>query len=351
MRSLGLQGGARGLAARAFRGPLAGGVAAALERLATPPPGAFAVLTYHRVDEPGARPWLYPFLLSATPAGLDAQMTALVRWHTPIGLADLLAAQHGLRPLPRRAVLVTFDDAYRDFMENAWPILVRHGIPATLFVPTGYPDVPDASFWWDQLWQAIRAAPAGALDTPIGRLELTDDASRRAAARSLVEFHKRLAHDEALHSVAAFTGRLGGARSRGDVLGWDELRRLAAAGVQIAPHSRSHPLLTRLGPDGVAAELSGSRRDLEQHLDGDAFGSVFAYPAGQHDDATTGALAQLGFELAFTTERGINRVGRSDPLRLRRINVGLRSGPELIRAQMAFFTLRYRARASDVAVR
>lgn len=345
MTSRGLRSGVRGLAARAFRGPLAGGVAAALERLATPPPGAFTVLTYHRVDEPGARPWLYPFLLSATPAAFDAQMTAVARWHRPIGLADLLAAQHGLRPLPRRAVLVTFDDAYRDFMENAWPILDRHGIPATLFVPTAYPDVPDASFWWDRLWQALDAAPAGAVDTPIGRLELTGDASRRAAARSLVEFHKRLAHDEALQRVAAFTERLGGAATaRGDVLGWDDLRRLAAAGVQIAPHSRSHPLLTRLGPDGVAAELTGSRADLEQHLGGNAFGSVFAYPAGQHDDATTEALAQLGFELAFTTERGINRVGRSDPLRLRRINVGLRSGPELIRAQMAFFTLRYRTR-------
>jgi hypothetical protein len=94
----------------------------------------------------------------------------------------------------------------------------------------------------------------------------------------------------------------------------------------------------------VAAELSGSRRDLERHLVGVGFGTVFAYPAGQHSRATRAALAQLGFELAFTTERGINRVGRTDPLRLRRINVGMRSGPDLVRAQMAFFTLRYRTR-------
>jgi len=336
--------GVRGLAARVFRGPPAAGVAALLDRLAAPPPGALAVLTYHRVDEPEARPWLYPFLLSATPAAFDEQMTALVRRHRPIGLSDVLTAHRGVRPLPRRAVLVTFDDAYRDFMENAWPILARHGVPATLFVPTGYPDVEDASFWWDRVWQAVQAAPAGAHDTRIGRLELTDDASRRAAARSLVEFHKRLAHDEALQSVASLTERLGGTARRGDVLGWDDLRRLAAAGVQIAPHSQTHPLLTRLGPDRVGAELRGSRIDLEQHLDGLGFGSVFAYPAGQHNDASRAALAQAAFELAFTTERGINRVGRSDPLRLRRINVGLRSGPEVIRAQIAFFTLRYRTR-------
>jgi peptidoglycan/xylan/chitin deacetylase (PgdA/CDA1 family) len=160
----------------------------------------------------------------------------------------------------------------------------------------------------------------------------------------LVEFHKGLAHDEAMSSVAAISDRLGGTAAGPDVLGWDDLRRLAAQGVHIAAHSQTHPLLTRLGPDRVAAELRGSRRDLERHLAGKAFGTVFAYPAGQHSRPTKEALAELGFELAFTTERGINRVGHTDPLRLRRINVGMRSGPELVRAQVAFFTLRYRSR-------
>jgi len=334
----------RSVVARGFRGPAAAAVATVLERLAVPPPGGLAVLTYHRVDEPGARPWLYPSLLSATPAAFEAQMAALVTRHRPIGLPDLLAAHRGVRPLPRRALLVTFDDAYRDFLDNAWPILRRHGIPATLFVPTGYPDAVGRSFWWDRLWQALQGSPARAIETPIGRLGLTDEEHRRAAARALVEYHKTLDHEDAMDSVAALTQRLGGSEPRPEVLSWDDLRRLAAEGVHIAAHSRAHPLLTRLGPDGMADELAGSRADLERHLPGMGFGTVFAYPAGQHSRATKAALAEHGFELAFTTDRGINRVGRSDPLRLRRINVGMRSGPELLRAQVAFFTLRYRTR-------
>ncbi len=43
-------------------------------------------------------------------------------------------------PLPRKAVLITFDDGYRDNLENAAPILLRHGYPAVIFVPTGLLD-------------------------------------------------------------------------------------------------------------------------------------------------------------------------------------------------------------------
>ena len=362
---------ARGLVARAFHGPHAAGFASVLERIAASPRDSFAVLTYHRVDRPDARPWLNPSLLSATPAGFEAQMTALLRRHQPISLSDLLAAHRSTRrPLPERAVLVTFDDGYRDFIEHPWPVLRRLGIPATLFVPTSYPDA-DRPFWWDRLWRALREAPAGTLHSPAGRLDLDGAASRRAAARVLIQHHKRLLHDDAMASVDQVIERLsmngsvttgattavpsrviGARRARGrarpggeaDVLGWDEIRGLAAAGLDVAAHSRSHPLLTRLTPEAMEAEAAGSRDDLEQRLGKRAFANVFAYPAGAHSDQTRDALAHQGFELAFTTDRGINVAGESDPLALRRINIGLRSGPDLVRAEIAFFTLRYRTR-------
>lgn len=353
----------RGLVARGFRSPPAAALAAALDRLAAPPPDSFAVLTYHRVDEPDGRPWLNPSLLSATPSTFEEQMTALLRHHHPIGLPELIAARRGGPSLPRRAVLVTFDDAYRDFLEHAWPVLGRLGIQATMFVPTAYPDAVDRSFWWDRVWVAVQRAEPGTIETPIGRRELADDASRRSTARALVEHLKRLPHEEAMAAVDALAYRLGngpvdatpeargrsggrrGAAARGsDVLGWDELRRMAVAGLHVAPHSRTHPVMTELSPEQVEAELLGAREDLGRHLGELAFESVFAYPAGRHSPATRNALARLGFELAFTTDRGVNHVSGSDPLALRRINVGLRSGPELVRAQMAFFTLRYRAR-------
>jgi peptidoglycan/xylan/chitin deacetylase (PgdA/CDA1 family) len=119
------------------------------------------------------------------------------------------------------------------------------------------------------------------------------------------------------------------------VLGWDRLRALAADGVALAPHSRTHPLLTRVGPDRLADEVAGSLADLEGQL-----GSVppaFAYPSGANDDAVVAALADAGIRLAFTTARGNESVdGGTAPdwLRLRRVNVGGRTTPALLRAQL-----------------
>jgi peptidoglycan/xylan/chitin deacetylase (PgdA/CDA1 family) len=340
-----LIGSARGAAARAFRGPAAGAVASMLEWLAGSPGGTFAVLTYHRVDAPDARPWLSPSLLSATPRDFEAQMTAVLRHHQPIALADLLDAHRGTGQLPPRAVLVTFDDAYRDFRDNAWPILRRLGIPPTLFVPTAYPDAPGRGFWWDRVWQAVTAARDDAeLETPIGRLPLRTDSERRRAARALVGHYKSLPHQVALQGVAALCEGMHVPPTSSEVLGWDDLRSLRAEGVDLAAHSRSHPLLTRLPAADTRLEVDGSRRDLERELGEGAVPNVFAYPAGAHDTETRRVLSELRIELAFTTDRGINRIGDTDPLALRRINVGGRSRTAAIRAQIAVARMRHRMR-------
>jgi peptidoglycan/xylan/chitin deacetylase (PgdA/CDA1 family) len=334
----------RGAASRVLRWPGAGAAVGMLEWLAGSPAGTFAALTYHRVDERNARTWLYPFLLSATPRDFEEQMAALLRHRRPIALADLLAAYRGSGRLPPRAVLVTFDDAYRDFRDNAWPILKRLGIPVTLFVPTAYPDVPERAFWWDRVWQAVTAAQGDDLDTPVGSLSLRSDQERRAAARALVEHYKSLPHGAALQGVDALCDRVQLRRATSEVLGWDDLRSLRREGVELAAHSRSHPLLTRLPIAEARAEVDGSRRDLERQLGHGAFPNVFAYPAGAHDAETRRVLSELRIELAFTTERGVNRIGQSDPLVLRRINVGIRSQSEAIRAQIAVAGLRRRVR-------
>ena len=67
----------------------------------------------------------------------------------------MLAALDGRHQLPRGAVLVTFDDGYRDFRELAWPLLKQYRVPAVMLVPTSFVSEPDQSFWWDSLWQII----------------------------------------------------------------------------------------------------------------------------------------------------------------------------------------------------
>lgn len=306
-------------------------VVAALERLHRGNDRTLAVLTYHRVDGVDARPDLHPGLLSATPDGLAAQMDALAaRWH-PVELSDVVAARRGAA-LPRRAVLVTFDDAYEDTASVAWPILRARGIPATLFVATGFPDEGARSFWWDDLHEAIRTATPRTVHTPAGTFDLGADDGRARAFRAMRSWVKATGHGEAMAEVASLLDSLGHPSRPAAVLTWDELRRLSGEGLALAPHSITHAMLDRLPPDELAGEIDGSRRRLRAETGSDW--PVFAYPSGQHDERVVAAVRDAGIEVAFTTRRGINRLRKTDWLRIRRVNVSHTMPPAAVRAQL-----------------
>jgi peptidoglycan/xylan/chitin deacetylase (PgdA/CDA1 family) len=332
------------------------GLVAALERIGPARRGLLWVLTYHRVDEPAARPELDPDLISATPAAFARQAAYLAEHCRVVSLADVLAALDGRHELPPRAVLVTFDDAYRDFAEHAWPILRRHNLPVTLFVPTSYPDQP-RRFWWDRLHRALTLAAArqGFLDGPLGRHMLASPSDVAAARRAIKQHVKTLPHADAMRQIDRLcagaetapheaapgeaahdetaTGNAGPAANGPPVLGWDELRRLHAEGVTLAPHTQTHPLLHRVSDAEAAREASGSLADLRREIGADV-PAVLAYPSGGHDDGVARNVRRLGFAAAFTTDRGANRLASIDRQRIRRINVGRGTSLPLLRAQL-----------------
>lgn len=303
----------------------------ALERVVPARPGRLGILTYHHVADPNGSPQLYPGLFT-DPSEFAAQMEFLASRYRPISLTELLGVRRGEHVLALRSVLVTFDDGYRDFADHAWPILRRLGIPATLFIPTAYPGNPGQVFWWDRLYGALRSTAAETIDTPEGELRLGSSAERLDAYRELRERVKSLPHEEGMTFVDEVCETLGAPRARSDVLGWPDLRRLEAHGVDLAPHSRTHPLLDRVPIEAARGEILGSFADLEREVGGGP--RVFAYPGGGESPEVVRILEDEGFELAFSTTRGTNDIRTTDWLRLRRINVGRASAVPLLRAQL-----------------
>lgn len=304
-----------------------------LERLDSGRSHLLPVLTYHRILDPEAHDGLHVGLC-VSPAAFEHQLEGLVRRHEVIGLADLLEARHGRLRLPRRCLLLTFDDAYHDFETNAWPILRALGLPATLFVPTGYPDHPDRWFWWDRLSAVLEAAARAGdmLDTPAGRLPVATPRDRRHARAVLRDHCRHIGVDAAMSLLDALAVELGIGPGRNETLGWDALRRLAAEGVTMAPHSRLHSHLPAIGDTELGEELIGSRSDLEREIG--AAPPAFAYPGGGYDDRVVAALDAAGYEVGFTTRRGVNDIRKAEWLRLHRINVGHRTPTSLLRAQL-----------------
>jgi peptidoglycan/xylan/chitin deacetylase (PgdA/CDA1 family) len=149
------------------------------------------------------------------------------------------------RLLPR-SVVITIDDGYRDNLEIALPILRRFGYPATLFMVSGR--VGQANDW---------------------------DRDGELAGRPLLDR--------------------------------DELLRLAAGGVTIGAHTRTHPSLPDVDAETARAEITGSKADLESELGQPV--DLFAYPFGRHGPAAVTAARNAGFRAAFTTRSRPSRVG------------------------------------------
>lgn len=324
----------KALAGRAARFLAGSGALGALEA-ADRSTDRVRILTYHRIAEPDAEPDLDPGLISAAPADFRDQMELVAARYHPISLDELLTAHLDRRPLPRGAVLVTFDDGYRDFATNAWPILRELGIPAVLFVPTRFPGGTDRGFWWDRLHSALRRTLEQEIWTKqSGALPLADEAQRRAAHRALRMRAKSMPHAEAIAWIEGVIARLADdlpAPNR--VLDWDALRQLAREGLRVCAHGEVHALLTRLSPSDLAKELVHSRARIEAELGADAPPPVLAYPASACDARVFEAVEEAGYLLAFGGERGIERLPLANPFDLMRLPV-LRYGAALFRAQL-----------------
>ena len=309
------------------------GLVSLLERIDSQQPNLLRILTYHHVDHPQARPSLFP-RMTVTPQDFAEQMHFLATHYRPISILDLLAIMPDKSiSLPPRAVLVTFDDAYFDFAEHAWPIMQRYDIPAALFVPTAFPDHPERSFWWDRLYQALRTTPRrDVLVTPVGGLPLETAEQREQALLTLRDYTTTLPHAEAMLWIEQLCQELNADPPEPSVLGWDELRQLANQGVTLGAHTRTHPLMNRISVQEAQAEALGSLQDLQVQIG--SVPPILAYPGGGLDDEVVQCLEQEGFSLAFTTERGLNNWDTADRLRLRRINVGPGTNLTTLRMQL-----------------
>ena len=285
------------------------------------------ILMYHRVLEPSTEPRFNPPGTSATPKAFREQMRHVARHYRVIRVDEVIDALRAGRALPRRSLLITFDDGCRDFAEVAWPILREFRLPVTVFVPTAYPDDPRRSFWWDRLHAAFERTRRPHVDAPCGRLDLRDAKARQSSFGAVQGLLKITPHADAMRLVDELCAALGEESPLpADVLGWDELRALAADGVAIGAHTHTHPALTQVSSEEARAEIQQSALVLRREIGG-PLPPIFAYPFGDHDDRIVNVVRDEGFEFALTCQAGVNWLPGTDCLRLRRTGITMRTTP------------------------
>lgn len=299
------------------------------------------ILTYHRVL-PSPDLGHYPFdpgVISASPEQFDAQMRWLRETQVPVPLSDVALYLRGRADLPPRAVVVTFDDGYFDNYEHAYPVLRRHGVPATMFLATDHIG-NDRPFWFDvATYLAMRTdLPALRLDSERHIVLGTSPAERRAAARKLLDHIKTLPQprvDELLARLCDETGCSIPETERAQVrtMRWEDVRDMATGGIEFGSHSCRHAILAHLPPDELRRELADSKRRIEDET-GTPCTSV-AYPVGRrfaYNDLVKREVGLAGYRLGLAYEAGVNRTGALDPFELRRQSVERDTDPRYFRS-------------------
>jgi peptidoglycan/xylan/chitin deacetylase (PgdA/CDA1 family) len=228
-----------------------------------PPPPGLRILYYHRIAD-DADP------LAVTPSAFRRQMDALAASGQRV--LDLYAIDDLELAPDEAAIALTFDDGYRDVLDNALPVLRSYGFASTVFVVPGV--IAGTSTF---SWYRPGAVPA--------------------------------------------------------VAGWDELRAEERAGlVRFEPHSLTHSILPSLSRAQALHEIAGSKEAVEHELGRPA--RLFCYPAGYYSQREIELARECGLRASVTCEFGANHapfarhdlrrtiVERSDPLWLFRARLG-----------------------------
>lgn len=188
-----------------------------------------------------------------------------------VGLDPVLAWLRGEGHLPRRAALISFDDAYADLLEIAVPLLAERGIPAVVFAVAGH--LGGANDW---------------------------DHHKGAATLQLL--------------------------APGD------LPRVAASGVEVGSHTVNHRPLPEVPAGELDGELRGAAERIEAA--GVRRPRAFSYPYGRFTAENAAAVRAAGYEVAFTTAWGNPRPG-SDLFAVPRVEVHASDTPRKLRLKLA----------------
>ncbi|MEO0249300.1 MAG: polysaccharide deacetylase family protein, partial [candidate division WOR-3 bacterium] len=283
------------------------------------------VLAYHRVCE--AKEGWVPVEegMSVSPKTFEDHLKYLRKKYRFLSLETFLSSLSSGEPL-QKSCLITFDDGWLDTYRNAFPLLRKYDVPATVFLSTSYIGTDD--WFWpekvsyllskfdDQKWQSFRTE-----ETRQAARIYCYAMDRTEGIHKAIEYLKQF-DDPKIQDIlsdlmcASGTDRFPQVRA---MLNWAEVADMAHWGISFGSHTKSHLILTRVqDPHKVWKELRESKQSITDHTGRET--AAFCFPNGDYDDTLIESVRTCGYKAAFIGARGLV-TARDDPYRLKRITV------------------------------
>ena len=288
--------------------------------------GAGVVMRFERVRP--RRPARFQPLKSReiTPKFLDRTIRALKRWKFDIVTIDEVCRRAVTLASPRRFVCLTFDGAYKDLIKSAYPVLSKHGVPFTVYVPTAFPDGLGEA-WWLALEEVIAREDRLSLviDNQERHFNIASTSEKYQLYEYLGGWMRSLPPPDLSSAIKDLCTRYSvglAALSREASMDWDDLARLAADPlVTIGSATVNYPILSNLKDTAALREMMMGRAVAEVAFQRDV--KHFAYPFGDRAAFRRQHVAmadEAGFASAASAIPGVvETAGRTDLHALPRI--------------------------------
>lgn len=267
--------------------------------------GSVVVLMFHRVLKDGEfrRPQVLPGVVVRERTFLELAKH-VSRLYETISIENAVPGQVS----DRLRIAFTFDDGWTDNYAVALPITREHKLPITIFVCPGL--IGTSQPFWPERLTSLFAESGGTI--------------KRSEIEEIIERLKHYTHEERERTINQLLTRIGNdplaqkASTETSTLSWEEIMQMRQGNVSFGSHTQTHQILTTVPLSQVREEISLSKCELERTLKSPC--ETFAYPNGNWSPEIRDIVAQEGFSLAFTTERGA-WTPECDPLAIPRANV------------------------------
>lgn len=253
------------------------------------------------------------------PENFRSQLIWLKNNYKIISLSTLIELLQNKKVLTENILSITFDDGYENIYKHAFPALKELELPATIFIATDLIDKQEP-LWVDRLEYSIGNTDLKSLTVEINSAIhslptnnyqnkcKTDIVIRQYLKNINNEKKGKLLIEIENQSGKKLSGSFNASAYKG--LSWEQVQEMSENEIDFAPHTKSHPILSKLSVEEINSEIIESynlcRRKTDRIL------KIFAYPNGQEKDFNQeiiDVLKKNGFVAALTTVPGTIKLG------------------------------------------
>jgi len=291
---------------------------------------AFSILMFHRVVQERDMIFSPNRSMMMSVENFDFILNYIKSKMNPIKLSDVIRYNSQKLDLPPDSIALTFDDGYLDNYTNAFPLLQKYNIPATIFLTTSFISNPNNYFWWDDLefyvarfntiHSDIKMHHDPAIKNIINKIEEADSLEKVKIIKELINSLKRLDECERSYFNERISDKISNLHKSILMLNWKQVKEMASSRiVEFGSHTENHIYMDKSDPAVIETEIKQSKNIIEREIQEPCV--LFAYPNGNKSEKEEHLLRKYGFKIAVTTNYGHNRVS-DDFLNLKRIDAG-----------------------------